>query len=472
MKHFILGSGQGPRLATFLIYLNAVQGGGATTFVQQGLSVQPEEGAALFWYNLLPSGEGDELVRHGACPVTEGEKFIVTRWIHAAGNVHAFDAISRSPDTWSWRSLPCSSLCVTAPLQAPRRCPTECDVATSSSKLRGRAVIDHAVPAATARALAALAPSAVRIGDGFQASGLRHRAQVGGLTPRAAVEWAAEQGSALALSWAENFLTAAESVGQQVASHFGKILLNSSARVDEEGLYFDFVHLVCRSSQDESSWQASPEAEKAPEEFEEFSGYIPANAKDLFNQELTLEQAKASCSAADECEGFSFQAGARPEEPRMVYFKAQWDLAGTGWRSFRRSPRAKEADAHAAHGDNCFEEGAFCVRKKPFYYWRSHAAVLFLHGPESGDFQGGNFFYAPSFRSPPELRVHVQPAAGRAVTFRAGGENIHGVEKVSSGTRCTLNHWLTPNAFQAAHKSELEDAWKLLLYYKPKAQEL
>ena len=35
------------------------------------------------------------------------------------------------------------------------------------------------------------------------------------------------------------------------------------------GLYFDFVHLVCRSSQDESSWQASPEAEKAPEEFEE-----------------------------------------------------------------------------------------------------------------------------------------------------------------------------------------------------------
>ena len=73
-----------------------------------------------------------------------------------------------------------------------------------------------------------------------------------------------------------------------------------------------------------------------------FSGYIPANAKDLFNQELTLEQAKvrgsffelvaclleanelpscvlfnyqrllwhrkASCSAADECEGFSFQA--------------------------------------------------------------------------------------------------------------------------------------------------------------------
>ncbi|CAE7238147.1 P3H1, partial [Symbiodinium necroappetens] len=340
------------------------------------------------------------------------------------------------------------------------------DVATSSSKLRGRAVIDHAVPTATARALAVLAPSAVRIGDGFQASGLRNREQVGGLTPRAAVEWASEQGSALALSWAESFLTAAESVGQQVASHFGKKLLNSSAPLDEEGLYFDFVHLVCRFSQEES------QAQEAPEEFEEFSGYIPANAKDLFNQELTLEKAKAACSAALECEAFTFQAGAKPEEPRMVYFKAQWDLAGTGWRSFRRSPRAKEADAHAAHGDNCFEEGAFCVRKKPFYYWRSHAAVLFLHGPESGDFQGGDFFYAPSFRSPPELRVHVQPAPGRAVTFRAGAENIHGVEKVSSGTRCTLNHWLTPNAFQAAHKSELEDARKLLLRYKPKAEEL
>ncbi|CAE7596223.1 P4HA1, partial [Symbiodinium natans] len=456
-------TGQGPRLATFLIYLNAVQGGGATTFVQQDLSIQPEPGAAVFWYNLRPRGEGDELVRHGACPVTEGEKLIVTRWIHAAGNAHVFDAssgmprISRSSESQSWRSLPCASLCVSAPLQAGRRCPTECDAAAITSELRGRAVLDHAVPKSTARAIAALAPLAVSPGDGFPSGEVLGAA---GVTPRAAVEWAAVQGTA-ALSWAESFLTAAETVGREVAAYFGKRLLNSSAPVDEEGLYFDFVHLVCRSSQNRNG-----EGPKAQTDFEEFSGYIPADARDLFSRELTLEQAKEACSAVEACQGFTFQAGVEPAKPRMVYFKAKWELAGTGWTSFRRSNRVpKEADAYEAHADNCFEEGAFCVRKKPFYHWRSHAAVLFLHGPESGDFQGGNFFYSPAFDSPPDQRVRIEPVAGRTVTFRAGVENIHGVEKVLSGTRCTLNQWFTPNAFLAQHKSELEDARKLLIKY-------
>ena len=34
--------------------------------------------------------------------------------------------------------------------------------------------------------------------------------------------------------------------------------------------------------------------------------------------QLPLEHREAACSAALECEGFTFQAGAKPEEPRMV----------------------------------------------------------------------------------------------------------------------------------------------------------
>ncbi|CAK9064341.1 unnamed protein product [Durusdinium trenchii] len=77
---------RGPRLATFLIYLSDVPGGGATTFVRENLTFRPEAGTALFWFNLKPPGDGDELVKHGACAVKNGEKFIMTKWINVVGN--------------------------------------------------------------------------------------------------------------------------------------------------------------------------------------------------------------------------------------------------------------------------------------------------------------------------------------------------------------------------------------------------
>ncbi|CAJ1402176.1 unnamed protein product [Effrenium voratum] len=88
---------RGPRLATFLMYLNDVAGGGVTTFVRQNISLHPSVGTAVFWHNLLPGQEGDQLVNHGACPVTAGEKFIMTKWIHLAGNEHALDAAMGLP---------------------------------------------------------------------------------------------------------------------------------------------------------------------------------------------------------------------------------------------------------------------------------------------------------------------------------------------------------------------------------------
>ncbi|XP_064484561.1 prolyl 4-hydroxylase subunit alpha-2-like [Ornithodoros turicata] len=85
---------EGERLATFLIYISKVTAGGATVFTGPRVAVRPQEGKAVFWYNLIPSsvnvtdiaafGEariGDVRLKHGACPVLEGSKWIATKWI-------------------------------------------------------------------------------------------------------------------------------------------------------------------------------------------------------------------------------------------------------------------------------------------------------------------------------------------------------------------------------------------------------
>lgn len=65
----------GERLATFMIYLNTVKQGGITAFPRLGVGVEPRIGDAVFWFNLQPSGMGDDLTLHGACPVVHGAKW-------------------------------------------------------------------------------------------------------------------------------------------------------------------------------------------------------------------------------------------------------------------------------------------------------------------------------------------------------------------------------------------------------------
>ncbi|KAK7070019.1 Prolyl 4-hydroxylase, alpha polypeptide [Halocaridina rubra] len=77
--------GTGNRIATFLFYMSDVEAGGATVFPHLGLSLWPKKGAAAFWYNLHPNGEGDTLTRHAACPVLVGTKWVSNKWIHERG---------------------------------------------------------------------------------------------------------------------------------------------------------------------------------------------------------------------------------------------------------------------------------------------------------------------------------------------------------------------------------------------------
>lgn len=78
--------GTGNRIATVLLYMTDVEAGGATVFPYVGARVMPKKGDAVFWHNLLQSGEGDFRTRHAGCPVLKGWKWVSNKWIHEYGN--------------------------------------------------------------------------------------------------------------------------------------------------------------------------------------------------------------------------------------------------------------------------------------------------------------------------------------------------------------------------------------------------
>lgn len=69
------------RCYTVILYLNDTYRGGETEFDQLGVSIRGRIGDALVFHNLRPNGASDNRTRHAGLPVTEGVKWVATRWI-------------------------------------------------------------------------------------------------------------------------------------------------------------------------------------------------------------------------------------------------------------------------------------------------------------------------------------------------------------------------------------------------------
>ena len=71
---------KGQRTWTVTVYLNDVENGGTTDFVNIGLKVKPQKGSAVIWNNLYKTGEGNPDSLHTGTPVISGNKYIITKW--------------------------------------------------------------------------------------------------------------------------------------------------------------------------------------------------------------------------------------------------------------------------------------------------------------------------------------------------------------------------------------------------------
>jgi prolyl 4-hydroxylase len=76
------------RFITLLLYLTTQKtpiSGGETAFPKGnnglGFKVVPKKGDAVFFYNLLDDGNGDDLALHAALPCTEGKKWLANYWV-------------------------------------------------------------------------------------------------------------------------------------------------------------------------------------------------------------------------------------------------------------------------------------------------------------------------------------------------------------------------------------------------------
>ena len=73
---------RGQRRTTVLMYLSAPEAGGETIFPAINLRIKPTTGYALCFKNLLDDGSLDVKSLHGSLPVSAGEKWVATKFLH------------------------------------------------------------------------------------------------------------------------------------------------------------------------------------------------------------------------------------------------------------------------------------------------------------------------------------------------------------------------------------------------------
>jgi prolyl 4-hydroxylase len=63
------------------MYLHEPTSGGSTTFRSAGLSVTPERGNAIMFYNVDYNGGEDKSALHASDPVVDGAKWVAVKWM-------------------------------------------------------------------------------------------------------------------------------------------------------------------------------------------------------------------------------------------------------------------------------------------------------------------------------------------------------------------------------------------------------
>jgi hypothetical protein len=96
------------------------------------------------------------------------------------------------------------------------------------------------------------------------------------------------------------------------------------------------------------------------------------------------------------------------EYPQFVKWEAGWELP--------------------PHCDNCEPDG-ITPNATP---WRSHGGVIYLND----DFEDGEIFY-------PKLDLEIRPKPGMMVIHPAGVDYLHGIKKITEGTRHTISVFFT-----------------------------
>ena len=63
------------RVATVMTVLEAPEAGGATVWPLAGVTVTPEKGSGIWWFNVKSDSVPDTETKHAACPVLLGQKW-------------------------------------------------------------------------------------------------------------------------------------------------------------------------------------------------------------------------------------------------------------------------------------------------------------------------------------------------------------------------------------------------------------